>query len=105
MGLLGFIIGVIISTIVIYFVTKIFGEREGIKTAFIAAIIGSVIFYVGHILIGSGIIAAAIAGIVWVFVLKWLYNMGWIKSIAVAVVIWIITTIIGAVLPTGVGPL
>ena len=105
MGLLGFIIGIIISTIVIYFVTKLFGEREGIKTAFIAAIIGSVIFYVGHILIGNGIIAAAIAGIVWVFVLKWLYNVGWIKSIAVAVVIWIITTIIGAVLPTGVGPL
>jgi hypothetical protein len=105
MGLLGFIIGVIISTIVIYFVTKLFGEREGIKTAVIAAVIGTVIFAVGHILIGSGIIAAAIAGIVWVFVLKWLYNMGWLKSIAVAVVVWIISTIIGAVLPTGAGPL
>ena len=105
MGVLGFIIGIIISTIVIYLVTKLFGEREGIKTAVIAAVIGSVIFFVGHILIGSGIIAAAIAGIVWVFVLKWLYNMGWLKTIAVAVVVWIITTIIGVVLPTGGGPL
>lgn len=102
---LGFIIGIIISTIVIYFVTKLFGEREGIKTAVIAAVIGSVIFYLGSILLGNGILAAAIVGIVWVFVLKWLYNMGWLKSIAVAVILWIITTIIGAVVPTGIGPL
>lgn len=102
---LGFIIGIIISTIVIYFVTKLFGEREGIKTAVIAAVIGSVIFYLGSILLGNGILAAAIVGIVWVFVLKWLYNMGWFKSIAVAVILWIITTIIGAVVPTGIGPL
>lgn len=102
---LGFIIGIIISTIVIYFVTKLFGEREGIKTAVIAAVIGSVIFYLGSILLGNGILAAAIVGIVWVFILKWLYNMGWFKSIAVAVILWIITTIIGAVVPTGIGPL
>ena len=32
-----FIVSVIISTIIIYFVTKLFGEKEGIKQAFIAS--------------------------------------------------------------------
>jgi hypothetical protein len=39
------------------------------------------------------------------FALKWLYNMSWLKVIAVAVIVWIIASIVGAVVPTGVGPL
>jgi hypothetical protein len=31
--------------------------------------------------------------------------MSWLKSIAVAIVVWIAGIIIGAVIPTGIGPL
>jgi hypothetical protein len=103
MSILTFIIGIIVSTIIIYIITKLLGEKEGIKTAFFAAVIGSVVFGVVH-LFTSGLLAAAIAGIVWFFALKWLYNMGWLKTIVVAVILWVVASIVGAILPTGMGP-
>ena len=49
-------------------------------------------------------ISAAIGGIVWFFALKWLYNLGWLKTIVVAVILWIVASIVGVILPTGMGP-
>ena len=102
---ISFVIGLIISTIVIFIVTKLFGEKEGIKTAFIASVIGAVIYTVTYFVLGNGVLAAIVGGIAWLLSLKWLYQMGWIKSIIVAVIIWIITAIVGFLLPTSPGPL
>ena len=102
---ISFVIGLIISTIVIFIVTKLFGEKEGIKTAFIASVIGAVIYTVTYFVLGNGVLAAIVGGIAWLLSLKWLYNMGWIKSIIVAVIIWIIAAIVGFLLPTSPGPL
>jgi hypothetical protein len=38
-----FVIGLIISTVIIYITTKLFGQKEGIGRAFATAIIGTVI--------------------------------------------------------------
>jgi|ERR687887_1781258 hypothetical protein len=100
-----FIVGLIISTIIIFIVTKVFGEKEGIKTAFATAIIGSIIYGITYFLVGNGLIAAVIGGIAWLLSLKWLYRIGWLKSIIIAVVIWIITSLVGILLPTAPGPL
>ena len=104
-AVISFVIGLIISTIVIFIVTKLFGEKEGIKTAFIAAIIGAVIYSVSYFALGHGVLAAIVGGIAWLLSLKWLYKMGWLKSIIVAVIIWIIAAIVGFLLPTSPGPL
>jgi hypothetical protein len=100
-----FIIGLIISSIIIFIVTKLFGEKEGIKTAFATAIIGSIIYGITYFLFGSGLLAAIVGGIAWLLSLKWLYRIGWLKSIVVAVIIWVLTSIIGILLPTAPGPL
>lgn len=100
-----FLIGLVISTIIIFIVTRLFGERESVKIAFIAAVIGAVIYTVIYYLLGNGLVAAIVGGIVWLMSLKWLYKMGWLKSILVAVIIWIITSIVGVLLPTASGPL
>jgi hypothetical protein len=100
-----FIVALIISTVIIYIITKLFGEREGIITAFLAALIGTVIYIIVYSLIGQGWIAAFIAGIVWLLALQFLYKIGWLKSLVIAVVIWIATTIVGWFLPTLTGPL
>jgi hypothetical protein len=100
-----FIIGLIISSIIIFIVTKLFGEKEGIKTAFVTAIIGSIIYGITYFLFGSGLLAAIVGGIAWLLSLKWLYRIGWLKSIVVAVIIWVITSIVGILLPTAPGPL
>ena len=99
-----FIVALIISTVIIYLITKLFGEREGIVTAFLAALIGTVIYVIAYYLLGQGWIAAIIAGIVWLLALQFLYKIGWLKSLVIAVVIWIVTTIVGWFLPTLTGP-
>jgi hypothetical protein len=100
-----FIVALIISTVIIYFVAKFFGEKEGIGTAFLAALTGTIIYTVVYYLMGKGWIAAIIAGIVWLMALKFFYKIGWLKSLVIAVVVWILTTIIGWFLPTLTGPL
>jgi len=100
-----FLIGLVISTIIIFIVTRLFGERESVKIAFITAVIGAVIYTVIYYLLGNGLVAAIVGGIVWLISLKWLYKMGWLKSTLVAVIIWIIASIVGVLLPTASGPL
>jgi hypothetical protein len=100
-----FIIGLIVSTIIIYVVTKLFGEKEGIGRAFITAIIGAIVYSVVYFLIPIGWLAAIIGGITWLIALRGLYHMGWLKSLAVAVIIWIAATVVGLLVPTVPGPL
>jgi hypothetical protein len=104
-ALLWFIIALVISTIIIYVITKFFGETEDIKTALIAALVGTAVYTIVYYVLGNGLIAAFIAGIVWLIALQSLYSIGWIKSLIIAVVIWILASIAGWFLPTLTGPL
>lgn len=99
-----FIIALIISAVIIFIITKIFGETEDIKTAIIAAFIGTAIYTIIYYLIGQGLIAALIAGIAWLVALQKLYSIGWIKSLIIAIVIWIVSSIVGWFLPVLTGP-
>ena len=56
-------------------------------------------------LIGNGLIATGVGGIIWLLVLKASYNIGWLKALASAAVIWIVATVVGFILPTLTGPL
>ncbi len=103
--LLWFVVALIISTIIIYLITKLLGETEDIKTAVIAALVGTVVYTIIYYLLGSGLIAAFIAGIVWLLALQQLYSIGWVKSLIIAVVVWIVTSIASWFLPTLTGPL
>jgi hypothetical protein len=100
-----FVIALIISTVIIYVVTRLLGETEDLKTALIAALIGTVIYAIVYFLVGHGLIAAIIGGIAWLIALRQLYKIGWLKSLAIAVIIWIVTAIVGWFLPTLTGPL
>jgi uncharacterized membrane protein YvlD (DUF360 family) len=103
--LASFVIALIISTVIIYAITKLFGEKEGLLTAFLAAIIGSIIYTIVNYFLGYGLIAAFIAGIFWLLALQLLYKIGWLKSLLIAVIIWIVASIVELFLPTIGGPL
>ena len=100
-----FIVSLIISAIIIYVVTKLFGEKEGMGTAVLAALAGAIIYALAYFFLGQGLLAALIGGFVWLLALGSLYSMGWLKALAVAVIVWIVGAIVGVVLPTVVGPL
>ncbi len=103
--LIFFLIGLIVSTIVIYVITKLFGEKEGAGTALLAALVGTIIYALAYYFLGEGLLAALIAGFVWLLALAGLYSMGWWKSLGVAIVVWIVAFLVGFILPTVVGPL
>jgi hypothetical protein len=50
-------------------------------------------------------LAAIVGGVVWLFALKQLYEIGWFKSLLIAIIIWIVASIVGVLLPTASGPL
>ena len=103
--LLSFIVALLISAVLIYLITKLFGETEGLGTALIAAFAGTIIYTIVYYFLGQGLVAAVIGGIFWLLALQHLYKIGWIKSFALAVVIWIVTSIAGLFLPTLLGPI
>jgi hypothetical protein len=99
-----FLVALIIATVIIYLVTKLLGEKEGLGTAVLAALIGTAVYTLFYYVLGQGLIAAFIAGIVWLLALQRLYTIGWIKSLIIAVAIWIVTSIAGWFLPALIGP-
>jgi len=100
-----FVLGLIISSLIIFAVTRLSGETEGFGTALLAGLVGAVIYAIAYLLLGHGLLAAVIGGFFWLFALKSLYKMGWIKSLAVAIVVWILALVVGFLLPTAIGPL
>ena len=100
-----FLIALAISAIIIYVITKLFGEEEGIGTALLAALTGAIVYALAYFFLGDGLIAALLGGLVWTIALAGLYNMGWLKSIATAAFVWIIAIFVGIILPTVGGPL
>jgi hypothetical protein len=102
---LTFIVGLVVSAIIIYVTTKLFGQKEGIGQAFVTAFIGTLIYFVAYFIFGNGLISSLVGGIIWLIALKVFYNIGWFKAFVIAVVVWISATVIGFLLPTVPGPL
>lgn len=100
-----FIISLAISTVIIYIVTRLFGQKKGIGRAFAAAIVGTVVYSLAYFFLGTGWIAAIIGGIVWLLALRTLYDIGWLRALGIAVIVWIAATVVGFLLPTAPGPL
>ena len=102
-----FLISLVISAIIIYVVTKIFGEKEGFGTALLAAFIGAIIYAAAYYFLKPelGWLASLIGGIAWLIALGFLYGIGWLKALGIALIVWIIAAIVGIFLPTMIGPL
>jgi len=99
------IVGLIVSAIIIFAVTKLFGEREGIHTAIPAALIGAIIYALSYFFLGQGLYASIIAGFVWLAALASLYDMSWIKAGVTAFIVWVAASLVSLALPTVIGPL
>lgn len=100
-----FVVGLVISTVIIFITTKLFGQKEGIGRAFATAIIGAIVYSIVYFIFGSGLIAAAVGGFIWLVALRWLYDIGWLRAFVIAVIVWIAATVVGLLLPTAPGPL
>src|SRR4030043_172061 len=102
-----FFISLVISAVIIYVVTKLFGEKEGFGTALLTAFIGAIIYAVTYYFLSPelGWLASLIGGIAWLIALGFLYSIGWLKALAIAIIVWIIAAIVSIFLPKIVGPL
>jgi len=104
-ALIYFIIALIVSSIIIWVITKLFGEVEGAGTAVMAALSGALIYALVSFFLGPGLIPTLLAGVVWTLALGSLYDMGWLKAIFTALIVWIVAYVVGIFLPTLGGPL
>jgi len=104
-AVISFLVSLIVSAIVIYVVTKMFGGKGGIGTAFLAALVGAVIYSVAFYFLGGGTLASVLGGVAWLIALGSLYKIGWLKALVIAIVIWVAALLVGIVLPTVAGPL
>jgi hypothetical protein len=100
-----FIVGLIVSTVIIYVVAKLFKQKEGIGRAFLTALIGTIVYSIMYFIFGQGWIAGIVGGFVWLLALRGLYDIGWLRAFGIAVIVWIAAIIIGLLLPTVPGPL
>ncbi len=101
-----FVISLIISAIIIYIVTKIFGETEGFGTALLAAFVGAILYTAIYYIFGNisdltdyKWLASIIGGLGWLVALRFLYTIGWLKALGLAIIIWIISAVVGFFLP------
>ena len=97
--LLTFVVALIISTVIIYYIAKFFGAKDSLSTAVLAALVGTAVYTIFYYVLGQGLLPAFIAGIVWLLVLQKLYTIGWLRALLIAVVIWIVTSVVGLFLP------
>lgn len=102
-----FVIALVISTIVIFIVTKLFRGRTNLGKAFITAVIGAVVWVVVYYLFGHGLLALVVGGIAWLLALKGIYGISWTRAAIIAVIIWIVSYFVAVALrlPTAPGPL
>lgn len=100
-----FVVGLIVSTVIIYVVAKLFKQKEGIGRAFLTALIGTIVYSIMYFIFGQGWIAGIVGGFVWLLALRGLYDIGWLKAFGIAVIVWIAAIIVGLLLPTVPGPL
>ena len=97
--LLTFVVALIISTVIIYYIAKFFGAKDSLSTAVLAALVGTAVYTIFYYVLGQGLLPAFIAGIVWLLVLQKLYTIGWLRALLIAVFIWIVTSVVGLFLP------
>jgi len=100
-----FLVGLAISTIIIYITTKMFGQKESIVRALVTAIIGAAVYSIVYFIFDRGWLAAIVGGIIWLIALRALYDIGWLRAFVIAFIVWIAATIVGLLLPTAPGPL
>ena len=86
-----FVIGLVISTVIIFAVTALFRGRTNIGKAFITALIGTIVWVVTYYLFGHGLLATVVGVICWLFALRGIYGLSWTRSAIVAVIIWIVS--------------
>jgi hypothetical protein len=101
---LNFVFSLVVSTIIIYIVTKILGEKEGLGTAVLAALVGTIVYAGAYFFLGTGMLAAVIGGVAWLIALGSLYKIGWLKALLIAIIVWIVVSLL-SFLPTVMGPL
>ena len=82
-------------------------KTEGFGTALLAAFIGAIIYTAVYYIFGSipelaGFkwAASILGGLGWIIALRFLYSIGWLKSIGLAIIIWIISAVVGYLLPS-----
>jgi len=99
----GLVVAWLVSTLAIWSALKIFPgkqKRESLTGAAVTALVGGLIYWIFHSVIGIPLISGVVAFFVWLYALRKLQGVGWLGALGLAVLIWIINGILSLFLPT-----
>jgi len=88
-----------------FFYYQIIWRTRRNKYSFLAAFSGTLILSIFNNLFVNNIIISIIGGAIWLFALKIIYRMKWLKTLLIAFIIWIVASLVGILIPTLPGPL
>jgi hypothetical protein len=109
LSLVGILVQIVVGIIIIAPVLWLAGRAlEGKKAKFshsvLIVVLGILIGVIVGAIAGSGILSAIISFFVWLGLIKYLFETGWLRALAIAIVAVIIFVIIAAVLAViGIG--
>jgi len=78
-----FVAGLVITTVIIYVATHLMGERGDWGRAIVTALIGYLIYYIFYTIVG-GFLGALLGFLVWLWALRSIYRIAWIRSFITA---------------------
>lgn len=95
-----FLVSWLVSAVIIHLVVNWMEERKwGFGTAMATSLVGAIVFTVFHMILSSlGTILGVLA---WLWILRTMYDISWGKAIAVAILVYIISAVLGLIgIPT-----
>jgi len=95
LAIVNFLVVWLVSSGVLWLSARIFvPDKASFPIAAVAAIVGAAVFS----LFSGRLLYTLIALILWIFILKSLFNVGWGRSFLIALGAWILGTIVGWIL-------
>ena len=91
----------LVSALIIYVAVKIYPgrqKRENIGGALLTALLGKAV-YTFFAIIHIPLVGGLLAFIIWLWVLKSMFNVGWFGAAVIAFVIWLLNALVRVFLP------
>lgn len=109
-SLLVFAISLIIGGIAIYYGAKFTFKSDDFAHALITALLGAIAWALVDLAFGEigieGIVASLVGLIVWIYVIRWRYKVGWIRGAVLGLFAWVAAVLVISILSLlGIGGL
>jgi hypothetical protein len=101
-GLVRFVVGLLVGGLAIYVAARVVTGESSFGSAVVTAVVGAVAWGLTALLLGwVPLVGSLLPLVVWVGVVKWRYDVGWVEGAVVGFLAWFVSALALLVLPFG----